>query len=148
MRLRRVSIGLLVGVSLFMFGCSKDNDTTNESSKTETENTIVNKGEKDTEESSPQDLEGKLSEASYSSELNPIERTMDESLDYVKSILPEGIQETSRNLESEVGVTEVIYEVDDLAFEVRYMHPYKESGGMVYEYNLDKTSGIYMRVKS
>lgn len=143
MRLRRVSIGVLVGVSLFMFGCSKDNDKTNESSKIETENTIVNK---DAEESSLQDLEGTLSEASYSSESNPIERTMDESLEYVKSILPEGIQETNRNFESEVGVTEVIYEVDNIAFEVRYMHPYKDDG-MGDEYNLDKTAGIYMRLK-
>ena len=95
------------------------------------------------EDTKEDDLEKKLIESSYSSEENPKELTMEESLEYVKSVLPSGIQEVNKVFESEVGVTSVIYEVDGSKFEVRYMHPYKEDGNMVDEYDLSKTVGIY-----
>nr|WP_317331154.1 hypothetical protein [uncultured Romboutsia sp.] len=128
MKLRLFSIGLLTSMSLFMFGCSKDVST---------------------KEITIQDLEKKMSEASYSSEENPIERTMDESLEYVKSVLPEGIEEKDRTYEPEVGVTEVTYTVDEFEFEVRYMHPHKKVDGGIWldEYDLNNTAGIYFTLK-
>ena len=121
MKLRLASIGVLVILSIFMVGCNKSNNKI-------------------------QELEQKLSGASYSSESDPIERSMEGSIEYVKGILPEGIEEIDRNYESEVGVTAVTYKADDLEFEVRYMHPYKENGNSD-EYDLNKTAGIDLALK-
>lgn len=146
MKLRLVSIGVLIALSIFMFGCSKSNNIVNEVKATENENTIENQETEDSEEINIQELEQKLSEASYSSESVPIERSMEGSIEYVKGILPEGIEEIDRNYESEVGVTAATYKADDLEFEVRYMHPYKENGNSD-EYDLNKTAGIDLTLK-
>lgn len=129
MKLKLFIIGILVTLSMFMFGCNRSNNTLNEVKKTEN-----------------QEIEEKLSKASYSSELDPIQRTMEESVEYVKGILPQGVEEVDRNYESEVGVTEVTYKVDNLEFKVRYMHPYKENGNSD-EYDLNKTAGIDLALK-
>ncbi|WP_250674388.1 hypothetical protein LZ906_011850 [Paraclostridium ghonii] len=135
MKLRLVSVWILVILSMFMFGCNRSNDTLNEVEKTENKDIIES-----------QELEVKMSEASYSSESDPIKRTMEESVEYVKGILPKGISEIDRNYESEVGVTEVTYKADNLEFKVRYMHPYKENGNSD-EYDLNKTVGIDLALK-
>ncbi len=149
MKLKGVSICLLISILLFMFGCSKDESTEKDYDKSKKEVENINKEKQSEENNSVEDLEKKLSESSYSSEENPKYLTMDESLEYVKDILPSGIEETNRVFESEVGVTSVIYEVDELKFEVRYMHPHKEEDNMmiVDEYDLDKTAGIYFKLK-
>lgn len=146
MKLRLVSIGVLVTLSIFMFGYNKSNNTVNKSKETENENTIGNEETEESEEINIQELEQKLSEISYSSESDPIERSMEGSVEYVKGILPEGIEEIDRNYESEVGVTTVTYKAGDLEFEVRYMHPYKENGNSD-EYDLNKTAGIDLTLK-
>lgn len=91
-------------------------------------------------------MEQKLTQASYSSELEPIERSMEGSVSYVKEILPEDVKEIDRTYENEVGVTAVTYKADDIEFEVRYMHPYKDNGNSD-DYDLSKTAGIALTLK-
>lgn len=149
MKLRGVSICLLSLILLSMFGCSKDESIEKDYDKVKTEVENIDREQQSEEDNSVEDLEKKLSEFSYSSEENPKYRTMGESLEYVKDILPSGIEETNRVFESEVGVTSVTYEVDGLKFEVRYMHPHKEEDNMIIvdEYDLDKTAGISFKLK-
>lgn len=146
MKLRLVSTLILVISSMFMFGCNRSNDTLNKVRKIENKNTIENQEIEDSKDVYIQELEVKMSEASYSSESDTIKRTMEESVEYVKEILPKGILEIDRNYESEVGVTEVTYKADNLEFKVRYMHPYKENGNSD-EYDLNKTVGIDLALK-
>ncbi len=147
MNLKGVSVCLLASISLFMFGCSQSKNIEKGYDKSKSEIEDFNQGKQDMQENSVADLEKRLYEASYSSEINPKELTMEESLEYVKGVLPSGIQEINKVFESEVGVTSIIYEVDGFKFEVRYMHPYKEDGNMVDEYDLNKTVGISFKVK-
>ena len=69
---------------------------------------------------------------------------MEESIDYVKSIIPKDSKEIENVYEKEVGVNQVIYEYEGQKIEVRYMHLYKEEGNNVDEYYLNKTVGIYI----
>ncbi len=81
---------------------------------------------------------------SYSSEENPKELTMEESIEYVKSKLGENIEEVDRNYIDNVGVTVVTYELKDKTYKVRYQHPYKidKDGNTLKEYNQNKSAGI------
>lgn len=142
MKLRVISLGCLICLSLFILGCSNKDNNSNESKKSEGE-VIDNKlDDSQNEEVDVEDLKLKMMRASYSSEENPKDRTIEEALEYVKQTLPEGIKEIDRSYEGEVGVTKVTYELDGLNFEVRYMHPYKEDGNGIDEYDLKKTVGI------
>lgn len=125
MNVRLASIGILFILFIFTIGCSKSNKTIEDTKETGKEVNI-------------QELEQKLTQASYSSELEPIERIMEGSVSYVKEI--------DRTYESEVGVTAVTYKADDIEFEVRYMHPYKDNGNSD-DYDLSKTAGIALTLK-
>ncbi|WP_373600254.1 hypothetical protein [Paraclostridium bifermentans] len=141
MKLRVISLGCLICLSLFMFGCS-NKDNNNKLQKSENEIVDNQLDDSQNEKIDVEDLKLKMMRASYSSEENPTNRTIEEALEYVKQTLPEGIKEIERSYESEVGVTKVTYAVDGLNFEVRYMHPYKEDGNGIDEYDLKKTVGI------
>ncbi|EQK45958.1 putative lipoprotein [[Clostridium] bifermentans ATCC 19299] len=146
MSIRLTSIGILFALFIFMVGCSRSNKTIEDTQEAAKENTIENQENEDSKEVSIQELAQKLAEASYSSESEPIQRSMEGSLEYVKGILPEGVKEIDRTYESEVGVTAVTYKADDIEFEVRYMHPYKDNGNSD-EYDLSKTAGIDLTLK-
>lgn len=146
MNVRLTSIGILLILFIFTVGCSKSNKAVEESQKTAKENEIKNQEDEDLKELNIQELVQKLAAASYSSESEPIQRSMEGSLEYVKGILPEGVKEIDRTYESEVGVTAVTYKADDIEFEVRYMHPYKDNGKSD-EYDLSKTAGINLTLK-
>lgn len=133
MNVRLASIGIVLILFILIVGCSKSNKTIEDGKETGKEVNI-------------QELEQKLSAASYSSELEPVQRSMEGSLEYVKGILPEGVKEIDRTYESEVGVTAVTYKADDIEFEVRYMHPYKDNGNSD-EYDLSKTAGIDLTLR-
>lgn len=146
MNVRLASIGILLILLIFTVGCSKSNKTIEDTKETAKENKIENQEDEDLKEINIQELEQKLAAASYSSELEPIQRSMEGSIEYVKGILPKGVKEIDRNYESEVGVTAVTYKADDIEFEVRYMHPYKDNGNSD-EYDLSKTAGIDLTLK-
>lgn len=139
MNIRLISIGIVLILFILIVGCSKSNKTIETGKDTAIEN-------QDSKEINIQELEQKLTTASYSSESEPIERSMEGSVTYVKEILPEGVKEIDRTYESEVGVTAVTYKLDNIEFEVRYMHPYKDNGNSD-EYDLSKTAGINLTLK-
>lgn len=130
MNVRLTSIGILLVLFIFTVGCSKSHKTVEDIQETAKENEIENQEDEDLKEINIQELEQKLSAASYSSESEPIQRSMEGSLEYVKGILPEGVEEIDRTYESEV----------------RYMHPYKDNGKSD-EYDLSKTAGIALTLK-
>lgn len=139
MKLRVISVCLIV-VSIFLIGCSKETNSSNPSTSSSTEN-------KKDEQNDIEKIREELSAASNYGESNPIERTMEESIEYTKSYLPKGVKEVKTSFYSEPGVTEVIYEYDGLYYRATYMHPFKEGGNNVDERDLEKTVGITLWVK-
>ena len=139
MKSRVVSICLIVA-SVFFVGCNKETN----SSSPATSSSIENKKD---EQNDIEEIRKKISDASNYGESNPIERTMEESIEYTKKHLPKGAKEVKTSFNSEQGVTEVIYEYDGLYYTATYMHPFKEDGNNVDEYDLEKTIGITLWVK-
>lgn len=132
-------------LTLAMTGCSiKDKEENLDTSNQNSLNLSVEKNDEDNKHQELLELADKFRESSYSSEENPKELSMEESIDYVKSIIPNDSKEIENVYEKEVGVNQVIYEYEGLKIEVRYMHPYKEDGNNVDEYDLNKTVGIYI----
>ncbi|GAA0104702.1 hypothetical protein UT300013_13250 [Paraclostridium sordellii] len=137
-------VGIAI-LTLVITGCSSTDkeeklDTSNQNSL----NQSVEKNDEDNKYQELLELADKFRESSYSSEQNPKELSMEESIDYVKSIIPKDSKEIENVYEKEVGVNQVIYEYEGQKIEVRYMHPYKEDGNNVDEYDLNKTVGIYI----
>ena len=132
-------------LTLAMTGCSiKDKEENLDTSNQNSLNLSVEKNDEDNKHQELLELADKFRESSYSSEENLKERSMEESIDYVKSIIPKDSKEIENTYEKEVGVNQVIYEYEGQKIEVRYMHPYKEDGNNVDEYDLNKTVGIYI----
>ncbi|WP_419741903.1 hypothetical protein [Paraclostridium dentum] len=146
MKLKLVVIGVLLIALIFMISYNKSSKIKEKPREITNENNIQNQENEDSKEINIQELEQKLTQASYSSESEPIQRSMEGSVAYVKEILPEDAKEIDKTYESEVGVTAVTYKADDIEFEVRYMHPYKDNGNSD-EYDLSKTAGIDLTLK-
>lgn len=137
-------VGIAI-LTLAMTGCSiKDKEENLDTSNQNGLNLSVEKNDEDNKHQELLELADKFRESSYSSEENLKERSMEESIDYVKSIIPNDSKEIENIYEKEVGVNQVIYEYEGQKIEVRYMHPYKEEGNNVDEYDLNKTVGIYI----
>lgn len=137
-------VGIAI-LTLAMTGCSiKDKEKKLDTSNQNSLNLSVEKNAEDNKHQELLELADKFRESSYSSEENLKERSMEESIDYVKSIIPNDSKEIENVYEKEVGVNQVIYEYEGQKIEVRYMHPYKEDGNNVDEYDLNKTVGIYI----
>lgn len=137
-------VGIAI-LTLAMTGCSiKDKEENLDTSNQNSLNLSVEKNDEDNKHQELLELVDKFRESSYSSEENLKERSMEESIDYVKSIIPNDSKEIENIYEKEVGVNQVIYEYEGQKIEVRYMHPYKEDGNNVDEYDLNKTVGIYI----
>lgn len=146
MRLKLVVIGILLIAFIFILSYNKSNKIKEKPREIKVENTIQNQEIKDSKEVNIQELEQKLTQASYSGESEPIERSMEGSIAYVKEILPKDAKEIDRTYENEVGVTAVTYKLGNIEFEVRYMHPYKDDGKS-NEFDLSKTAGIDLTLK-
>ena len=137
-------VGIAI-LTLSMTGCSiKDKEENLDTSNQNSLNQKIKKNDEDNKHQELLELADKFRESSYSSEENPKELSMEESIDYVKGIIPNGSKEIENVYEKEVGVNQVIYEYEGQKIEVRYMHPYKEDGNNVDEYDLNKTVGIYI----
>ena len=137
-------VGIAI-LTLAMTGCSiKDKEENLDTSNQNSLNQSVEKNDEDNKHQELLELADKFRESSYSSEENLKELSMEESIDYVKGIIPKGSKEIENVYEKEVGVNQVIYEYEGQKIEVRYMHPYKEEGKNVDEYDLNKTVGIYI----
>ena len=102
MRLRVISVCLIVA-SIFLIGCSKETNASNPSTSSSTEN-------KKDEQNDIEKIREELSAVSNYGQSDPIERTMEESIEYTKSYLPKGVKEVKTSFYSEQGVTKVIYE--------------------------------------
>ena len=64
--------------------------------------------------------------------------TMEESLDYIKNVLPEGVEEIENVCEEDKGTTKLKYKSEDAVFYVFILHPHNEDS----TYNLKSVSGI------
>ena len=146
MKVKVVVIGVLFIAFIFMLSYNKSNKIKEKPRERDIESNIQKQENEYSNEINIQELEQKLTQASYSSELEPIERSMEGSVLYVKEILPKDVKEIDRTYESEVGVTAVTYKVNNIEFEIRYMHPYKNNGNSD-EYDLSKTAGIALTLK-
>ncbi|MPM97829.1 hypothetical protein SDC9_145009 [bioreactor metagenome] len=134
MKINKTFIIVICLVSILSIGCSKNEK-------------IIKEDEQDTGKITMQDslseVKDKLIKASVYDKMDKATRNMEESLEYVKSILPQGIKETNKEYKKDKGITEVTYEVDDFKFTVWYIHPQGKGESSDEEYDLEKTSGIY-----
>lgn len=134
MKIKKIFMIVICLISILSIGCSK-----NEKIITEDEQKIT----KITMQDSLSEVKDKLIKASEYDRMDKATRNMEESLEYVKSILPEGIKEINKEYKKDKGVTEVTYKVDDFKFTVWYIHPLGKGESSDDEYDLEKTSGIY-----
>lgn len=134
MKIKKIFMIVICLISILSIGCSK-----NEKIITEGEQKIT----KITMQDSLSEVKDKLIKASEYDQMDKATRNMEESLEYVKSILPEGIKEINKEYKKDKGVTEVTYKVDDFKFTVWYIHPLGKGESSDDEYDLEKTSGIY-----
>ena len=134
MNIKKIFMIAICLILILSIGCSK-----NEKRITEDEQHIA----KITMQDSLSEVKDKLIKASVYDQMDKATRNMEESLEYVKSILPEGIKEINKEYKKDKGVTEVTYEVDDFKFTVWYIHPQGKGESSDGEYDLEKTSGIY-----
>lgn len=65
-------------------------------------------------------------------------KTMEESFDYIKNILPEDVEEIENAYKENKGTTELKYKVKDVVFYVIILHPHNGDS----TYNLKSVSGI------
>lgn len=134
MKINKTFIIVICLISVLSIGCSK-----NEKIIVKDEQNIA----KITMQDSLSEVKNKLIKASVYDKMDKATRNMDESIEYVKSILPEGIKEINKEYKKDKGVTEVTYEVDEFKFTVWYIHPQGKVESSDDEYDLEKTSGIY-----
>ncbi|WP_434799777.1 hypothetical protein [Terrisporobacter vanillatitrophus] len=90
MNKKLIVIGLSLFIALSILGCSKNKETIKEESN---KNTV-----KISMEDSLNEVNNKLTKASEYYEMNPDKKSMDESLEYAKSILPDGVKDISKNI--------------------------------------------------
>lgn len=91
-------------------------------------------------------LEERLSRSSYNRNSNSKELNMNESMDYVKSVLTDDIVEVGTYYDSKNGVTEKTYESNGKEILVKFYHPLREGSGELDEYNLGRTIGIEFEI--
>lgn len=135
-----IAVGIMTAS---LVGC-----TTNKMEKNNTPNNnqSINNENKRDNKNTTELLEQRLANSSYSSEVNPKELSMEDSIDYVEDVLNDDIIEIGSKYEKGTGVTEKIYDYDGNRVTVRYMHPYISNGNSTNEYDLTKTVGIDFKV--
>ena len=130
--MKKIFIVSICLISILGIGCIKSEKTT--------EN-------QDSKQVSIQDsltqVKSKLVDASYYNEDDKASRSMEQSIEYIKTILPQGIKEVSKEYKKDKGITEIIYEVDDFKFTVWFIHPLGKGESIDDEYDIKNTSGIY-----
>lgn len=126
--MKKIFIVAICLISTLGIGCSKSEKTT------ATQITM--------QDSLPQ-VKSKLVDASYYNEDDRANKSMEQSIEYIKTILPQGIKEVSKEYKKDKGITEIIYEIDDFKFTVWCVHPLGKGESIDDEYDLQNTSGIY-----
>ncbi|MEG2379964.1 MAG: hypothetical protein RSB77_07065 [Bacilli bacterium] len=130
-------VGVLALISLLMIGCSNSNET-----KLEKDNQYISKISM---QDSLNDVKKKLVEASFYDEMDQNKKSMDESIEYAKSILPDGIKEIDKTYKKDLGITRITYELDGFEFMVSYYHPLGKNTSENNEYDLQRTSGVVFK---
>ncbi|MGL5329170.1 MAG: hypothetical protein ACRDD7_07875 [Peptostreptococcaceae bacterium] len=132
---KNMMICLVVALGLFTVGC-KETSTGTEITDSVLEQSINTN--KINLEDSMIEVKDKLYKACFfDKENNPV-KTMDESLEYVKSVLPEEVEEIENINLKEDGLTNLKYKIEDIVFYVVILHPY--NGDSTYDFK--SVSGI------
>ncbi|MGL5694297.1 MAG: hypothetical protein ACRCXA_09470 [Peptostreptococcaceae bacterium] len=117
---KNIIIGSLVALSLFTVGC-KDSSTKPDvvDSGSEQNVSAIKISIKD----SITNVKDKLYNACFFDKQDKAIKTLDESLEYIKEILPEGVEEIENINSEENGTTKLKYKIDDIVFYVIILHP-------------------------
>ena len=126
--MKKILIVSICLISILGIGCSKSEKTS--STQVSIQDSLTQ-------------VKSKLVDASYYNEDDKASRSMEESIEYIKTILPQGIKEVSKEYKKDKGITEIIYEIDDFKFTVWFIHPLGKGESSDDEYDLQNTSGIY-----
>jgi len=128
---RLLTIWVISIICAFMIGCS---------------NNEVEKKEEDSIKISIEDSLSVAKEKIYNACLSIKKeedfKTMEESIEYVKSVLPDGVTEIENTYIKEKGATHIKYALEDITFYVYYLHPYQPEPNNVDNYNLESISAI------
>lgn len=117
---KNIMLGLTVALCLFALGCkyaSTETDIANSESDQIISTNKVNL------ENSMSEVKDKLYKACFFDKKNSPVKTMEESLEYIKSVLPEGVEEIENVSLEEEGITKLKYKIEDIVFYVFVLHP-------------------------
>lgn len=117
---KNTMIGLIVALGLFTVGCQDDSPGADIADSKSEQNISTNKVNlKD----SMIEVKEKLYKACFFDKKNNPVKTMEESLEYIKSVLPEGVEEIENISLEEKGLTNLKYKIEDIVFYVVVLHP-------------------------
>lgn len=132
---KNIIIGLIVILGLFSAGCKDDSIGTEITDSGAEQNISTNKVNL---EDSMIEIKDKLYKACFFDKKNNPVKTMEESLEYVKGVLPEGVEEIENVSLDEKGISKLKYKIEDIVFYVVILHPYNGNGN----YDFKSASGI------
>lgn len=130
---RRFLLILMITFCLFCVGCKGSSVDIQESKPGSKSN-----AEKVSLDDSVIEIRDKLYKSCFFDKNDKSVKTMDESLDYIKNILPEGVEEVENTYEDDKGATKLLYKIEDVLFYVFILHPHNGDG----TYDLKSVSGI------
>ncbi len=130
---KNMMLGLFIALCLFAVGC-KDTSIGTEAPASESEPTK----NKVTLEDNMTEVKDKLYKACFFDKKNNPVKTMEESLQYIKSVLPEEVKEIKNVSLEKDGLTKLKYKIEDIVFYVVVLHPYNGNGN----FDFKSVSGI------
>lgn len=117
---KNIMLGLTVALCLFAVGCQYASTGTDVADSESDQNISTNKVNL---ENSMIEVKDKLYKACFFDNKNNPVKTMEESLGYIKSVLPEGVEEIENVSLEEEGITKLKYKIEDIVFYVFVLHP-------------------------
>lgn len=130
---KNILLILLVALCVFIVGCKDSNiDANGSTPSSETATDKINLDD------SVVKIKDKLYKACFFDKNNSTVKTMAQSLEYIKSVLPEGVKEIENVSSKEDGVTKLKYKIEDIVFYVVILHPHNGDSTE----NLKSVSGV------
>lgn len=132
---KNMVIGLVIVLGVLVVGC-KDTPTEDEITDSVSEQNISTN--KINLEDSIVEVKDKLYNACFFDKQDKAVKALDESLKYIKEVLPEGVEEIENVSSKEEGNTKLKYKIDDSLFYVIILHP--NNGDSTFD--MESVSGI------
>lgn len=137
---RLVTLGLISMLSVFMLGCNNNAGISNEDNSNKVNTEIIKENpNKITIKDSLTEAQDKMYKAYFYDNKDKAAKTKKDAMEYIKDVLPDGVEEIENTYLEDKGVTQIKYSIKDMVFYVCLVHPYN---GLEDNNDLDSVSGI------